>query len=108
MCSVGDASLRLDFPVVVAASIVLLPIFWNGFQIKRWEGVVLSAFYVVYVGYLVLDENNSSATDVMAPAALIAAPLVLLTFAVTGYQGWQHHRSSAPPDVHDEALTRRH
>ncbi len=39
--SVGDASLQLDFPVMIAASIVLLPIFWNGFQIKRWEGIVL-------------------------------------------------------------------
>lgn len=103
--SVGDASLQLDFPVMIAASIVLLPIFWNGFEIKRWEGIVLCLFYAVYVSYLVLDENNSSAANVVAPAALIAAPLVLMTFAVTGYRGWQHHRSSNQPDAHERALT---
>ncbi|MFN3217891.1 MAG: calcium/sodium antiporter [Acidimicrobiales bacterium] len=91
--AVGDASLRLDFPVMIAASIVLVPIFWNGFEIKRWEGFVLTAFYIAYVAYLVLDANDSDAADVVAPAALIAAPLVLMTFAVTGYQGWRRHGS---------------
>jgi cation:H+ antiporter len=92
--NVGDASLRLDFPVMIAASIVLVPIFWNGFEIKRWEGFVLAAFYAVYVAYLVLDEGGNDAADVVAPAALIAAPLVLMTFAVTGFQGWRRHRAS--------------
>ena len=97
--SVSDSSLQLDFPVMIAASIVLLPIFWNGSQIKRWEGIVLCAFYAVYVTYLILDENNSTAANVVAPAALIAAPLVLMTFAVTGYRGWQLHRTIEHPLV---------
>jgi cation:H+ antiporter len=92
--NVTEASLRLDLPVMLAATVVLVPIFWNGFQIKRWEGFVLVAFYALYVVYLVLDANDSDATDVVRPAALIAAPLVLMTFAVTGYQGWQRHRRS--------------
>ena len=40
---------------IPAATVVLVPIVWNGFQIKRWEGVVLIAFYAAYVAYLVLD-----------------------------------------------------
>jgi Ca2+/Na+ antiporter len=59
----------------------------------------------VVIGYLVLDQSNSTAADVVAPTALIAAPLVLMTFAVTGYRGWQHHRSFEQPDAHDRALT---
>jgi cation:H+ antiporter len=93
--SVTDASLRLEFPVMLAATFVLVPIFWNGFQIKRWEGFVLLAFYVLYVMYLVLDASDSAAADVVGPAALIVTPLVLMTFAVTGYQGWRRHRRSA-------------
>jgi cation:H+ antiporter len=93
--NVTDASLRLDLPVMIAATIVLVPIFWNGFQIKRWEGFVLVAFYALYVVYLVLDASDSDAADVVRPAALIAAPLVLMTFAVTGYQGWQRHRRAS-------------
>ncbi len=84
--NVSDASLRLDFPVMLAATIVLIPIFWNGFEIKRWEGFVLVSFYVLYVAYLIVDANDSDAADVIAPAALIVAPLVLMTFAVTSLE----------------------
>lgn len=89
---VSDVSLRLDFPVMLAATVVLVPIVWNGFQIKRWEGFVLIAFYTAYVAYLVLDASDSAAADVVGPATLIVAPLVAMTFAVTGFQGWRRHR----------------
>ncbi len=92
---VSDVSLRLDFPVMLAATIVLVPIVWNGFEIRRWEGFVLIGFYLVYVVYLVLDANDSDATGVVGPAALIVAPLVILTFAVTGFQGWRRHRANS-------------
>ena len=91
---VTDGALRLDFPVMLAASFVLLPIVWNGFMIKRWEGLLLCAFYVVYVVYLILDSNDHEATDVVGPAAFIAGALVVLTFCVAGYQGWRRHRAS--------------
>ncbi len=97
---VSDVSLRLDFPVMLAATIVLVPIVWNGFQIKRWEGFVLIGFYAVYVAYLVLDASDSSAADVVGPAALIVAPLVALTFGVTGFQGWRRHRAASVVDPH--------
>ncbi|MBK5222188.1 MAG: calcium/sodium antiporter [Acidimicrobiia bacterium] len=92
---VSDASLRLDFPVMLAATVVLVPIFWNGFKISRLEGVVLIAFYIAYVAYLVLDASDSAAADVVGPAVLLVAPLVLMTFAVLGYQGWRRHRATA-------------
>lgn len=94
-----DVSLRLDFPVMLAATIVLVPIVWNGFEIKRWEGFVLIAFYLVYIAYLVLDANDSDAAGVVGPAALIVAPLVILTFAVTGFQGWRRHRANSGSHV---------
>jgi cation:H+ antiporter len=93
--AVSDASLRLDLPVMLAATIVLLPIFWSGFTIARWEGAVLVAFYVAYVAYLVLDAGDSDAADVVGPAVLLVAPLVILGFAVTGYQGWRRHHSAS-------------
>ncbi len=90
---VSDVSLRLDLPVMLAATVVLVPIIWNGFEIQRWEGLVLISFYALYVAYLVLDASNSSATDVIGPAALIVTPLVAMTFAVTGFHGWRRHRA---------------
>jgi cation:H+ antiporter len=89
---VADSSLRVDFPVVLAATIVLVPIVWKGFRIERWEGFVLVAFYALYVMFLVLDANDNGAVDVVGPAALVVAPLVFLGFSVAGVQGWRQHR----------------
>lgn len=89
---VSDAALRLDLPVMLASAIALLPIMWNGFEIRRWEGVVLLAFYVGYVTFLVLDASDHAAAAVVGPALAIVTPLVLLTFAVTGYRGWRRYQ----------------
>lgn len=89
---VSDSSLQVDFPVVLAATVVLVPIVWKGFRIERWEGFVLVAFYALYVMFLVLDANDSDAVNVIGPAALVVAPLVFLGFSVAGVQGWQQHR----------------
>jgi len=97
---VSDVSLRLDFPVMLAATVVLVPIVWNGFQITRWEGFVLVGFYAAYVAYLVLDAGDSSAASAVGPAALIVVPLVAMTFAVTGFQGWRRHRAGLLVEPH--------
>lgn len=90
---VSDAALRLDLPVMLAATIVLLPIFWNGFVIKRWEGFVLLGFYALYIAFLVLDSSDHDAATVVGPAAFIVTSLVLLGFSVAGFQGWRRHRA---------------
>jgi len=92
---VTDDSLRIDLPVMLASTIVLLPIIWTGFRIERWEGVVLVAFYVVYVAFLVLDAGDHSAAGTLGTAALVVAPLVILGFSVTGVQAWRRHRRTA-------------
>jgi len=90
--AVSDAALRLDYPVMLAATFVLLPILWTGFEIRRWEGIVLMAFYATYITYLVLDSGDHAAADVVGPAVLLVTPLVMLTFAVLGFQAWRRHR----------------
>lgn len=83
---VADSSLQVDFPVMVAATIVLVPIIWKGFEIRRWEGLVLMAFYAVYVTFLILDAGESEAVDVVGPLALVVTPLVLLGFTLAALQ----------------------
>jgi len=92
---VSDASLRIDYPVMLAATIVLLPIVWRGFRIERWEGVVLIAAYLVYVAFLVLDASDHDATSTVGTFASIVAPLVILGFAVPGVQAWRRNRAGA-------------
>lgn len=79
---VTDSSLRVTFPVMIAATIVLIPIIFAGFAIQRWEGAVMVALYCLYVTYLVLDAGDSGAADVFGPLALVAAMLALLGFAI--------------------------
>jgi len=93
---VTTGSLQIDFPVMLAATVVLLPIVWRGFRIERWEGFVFVAFYAVYVTFLVLDASDHDAAGVLGPAALVVAPLVILGFSVAGVQAWRRHRAGLP------------
>ena len=95
---VTDDSLRIDLPVMLATTAVLLPIIWKGFRIERWEGLLLVAFYLVYVGFLVLDASDHSAAGTVGTMALVVAPLVILGFSVTGVQAWRRHRHAAHAD----------
>lgn len=91
---VNDEALRLDLPVMIVSALVLIPICWNGFMIKRWEGFLMMAYYFAYVAYLIFRANESDAADFMRTAALIVVPLTLVTFSVTGFQGWRRHRAT--------------
>jgi cation:H+ antiporter len=92
---VADSSLQVDFPVMLAATVVLVPIIWKGFVIQRWEGLVLMAFYALYVTFLVLDAGDSEAVDVVGPLALVVTPLVVLGFTLAGLQARRLHRQAA-------------
>ena len=93
---VADSSLQVDFPVMLAATIVLVPIIWKGFVIRRWEGLVLVGFYGLYVTFLILDAGDSGAVDVVRPVALIVAPLVLLGFTLAAVQARKQLAAQTP------------
>jgi cation:H+ antiporter len=88
--------IRLDYPVMLAATLVLIPICWNGFAIKRWEGILLAAFYVAYVAFLVMDAGDSTAPELFRTMMLIVIPIVMLAFTATGIQGWRKYRAAHP------------
>jgi cation:H+ antiporter len=91
---VTDTSLQVDFPVMLAATIVLVPIVWKGFEIRRWEGLVLVAFYALYVTFLILDSGDDDAAYVVQAIGLVAAPLVLLGFTLAAL----HARRQRAPE----------
>ncbi len=91
---VSDDALRLDLPVMLVATLVLLPICWNGFMIKRWEGLILAAFYVAYVAFLVFEAGDSSAPEIYRTMLMIVVPIALLAFTTAGFQGWRRQRAS--------------
>ena len=91
---VNNEVLRLDYPVMLAATVVLLPICWNGFMVKRWEGALLAVFYVAYVAYLIMDAGDSTAPELFRTAMLIIVPLVMVIYGAAGFQGWRKHRAA--------------
>jgi cation:H+ antiporter len=101
MCVLGLTGLVAPDPVPVADSstVVLLPIVWKGFRIQRWEGLVLAAFYVVYVTFLILDSGDSQAVDVVGPIALVVTPLVLLGFTLAALQARRQRESPTSTDT---------
>lgn len=51
---VPDEVLRVDMPVLVAVSLLVVLMFRTGRRMSRWEGLLLVAFYAVYLTYLLL------------------------------------------------------
>lgn len=94
--AVNRELIRLDYPVMLAATLVLIPICWNGFAIKRWEGALLTAFYIAYVAFLVMDAGDSTAPELFRTMMLIVIPVVMLAFTATGIQGWRKYRAAHP------------
>jgi len=92
--AVNPDVIRLDFPVMLAATIVLLPICWNGFAIKKWEGWLLVGSYVAYVAYLIMEAGDSTAPELYRTMLLIAVPLIIVVYSAAGFQGWRKYRAS--------------
>jgi cation:H+ antiporter len=83
----------LDIPLMLVAGVVCLPIFFTGYRITRWEGVVLVAWYCAYAIFLVLDPIDYGALDRINWIVLaFIAPLTLITLIVV----WQRSRHRLP------------
>ena len=50
--------LHFDMLVMLAAAMICLPVFFTGFEINRFEGMVLLACYVIYTSYIILAVNT--------------------------------------------------
>lgn len=88
---VTDGSLRVDFPVMLAATLVLVPIIWRGFSVERWEGAMFVALYASYIAFLLLDAGDHVAAGALARAALVIIPLLLVTLTATAIQWWRRN-----------------
>ncbi len=74
-----------DLPVMLAVSLVCLPIFITGLKIDRLEGFIFLGFYVIYTTYVVLDAANHHALDALQDGIFfVALPLTLLTLIAAG------------------------
>lgn len=97
--SVSAAALRFDIPVMAAAAVACLPIFFTGYCIGRWEGALFLAYYIAYSLYLILDAAGHDGLGAFAAAMTwFVMPLTAVTLAVVTLRAWRHRRRHAPGD----------
>jgi cation:H+ antiporter len=81
---VPAAAFSVDLPLMVAASVALLPVVYTGGRIARREGLLFVGLYVAYTVYLVLDasgrdgEEGFSLVMVALVLPLVGATLLVL------------------------------
>ncbi|GAB3552566.1 calcium/sodium antiporter [Noviherbaspirillum agri] len=82
--NVAQSAMRFDIPIMIAASIACLPIFFTGYTIERWEGVVFFGYYIAYTTFLILAAAEHRALDTFNLALTwFVVPLTVITLAVT-------------------------
>lgn len=90
---VAANALAFDFPVMIAVAVACLPIFFSGYRINRWEGLLFLAYYVAYTLYLILSSTGRPFADVMGEAILgYVLPLTAVTLVVIAGRAWHKQR----------------
>ena len=91
--TVAPAAVHFDLPVMLAAAVACLPIFFTGLKIARWEGLLFFGYFLAYTGYVILAAAEH---DAQAPFGavmlwfvmpLTAVTLVLLALPALGGRG---------------------
>ena len=96
--AVPTAAVALDLPLMLAATIALVPIAFTGFVVARWEGTLFVVLYGAYMAYVVLASTQHDALQGFTTVMLwFALPLVAVTLiALTSYEiGLRRGRSSS-------------
>jgi cation:H+ antiporter len=81
--------LQIDLPMMIAAVIIALPVFYSGGVITRWEGIALLTIYIAYMIYLVLSATSHPQLELFRNAVVyVFIPLTLIWLGVTSYQAF--------------------
>jgi cation:H+ antiporter len=84
--NVNPLIINFDMPIMIAVALACLPIFFTGFTIARWEGVIFLGSYVAYTVFLILAATNNPAIETFANAMLLMLPLIAATLIWTTVQ----------------------
>jgi cation:H+ antiporter len=81
---VPESALALDIPLMIAASVVLLPLAFTGSVIARWEGALLLGLYAAYLVYTVLAAADRPILQGFTTVMMwFVTPLLVLTLVST-------------------------
>lgn len=92
---VNPQALTLDLPIMIAVAVACLPIFFVGYRIARWEGLLFLFYYGAYTLYLILRATEHQAMGGYSfVMSWFVIPLTVVTLAVFVYRSW---RRGHPP-----------
>jgi cation:H+ antiporter len=93
---VPASALAFDIPIMLAVMVACLPIFFTGYMIARWEGLLFLGYYIAYTLYLILNATHHAALPFFdAVMLLFVLPITAITLLVLAVRAWR--RSSVPP-----------
>lgn len=84
---VAPAARDFDALVMIVVAVACLPIFFTGYIISRWEGLVFLGYYGAYTTYLILSSSAHDALGTFSSVMwLFVIPLTLLTLALVTWR----------------------
>jgi cation:H+ antiporter len=93
---VSEAALRFDIPVMIAAAVACLPIFYIGHRISRWEGGLFFGYYIAYTTYLILTATQHHRVSQFRIVMLwFVIPLTVVTILIFIYRTARADKSKA-------------
>lgn len=93
---VAPGMVHFDLLVMIATAGACLPIFFNGYRIARWEGVMFLSYYVFYTVYLILDQTQHPFLGNFSDAMkFFVLPLTAVTLTVVLFRAWKLHQRPA-------------
>jgi cation:H+ antiporter len=79
---VAPAAINFDMPVMLAATVLCLPIFFRNYRIGRWEGALFLSYYLFYTMYLILAAGPHDALPAFSRLMYLVIPLTIATVAL--------------------------
>lgn len=85
--SVAPAVVYFDIPVMIAAAVACMPVFFTGGIISRWEAAVFLIYYAAYTLFLILAEAQHEAlTTFSATMLYFVLPITAITLFILTLQ----------------------
>ncbi len=78
---------EFDIPIMIAVAVMCFPIFFTDNQVSRREGILLLAYYLLYIGYLLANATNPNSFWV-GWIGMAVVPLTLLMLGLLSWRTW--------------------
>jgi cation:H+ antiporter len=92
---VPQAALSFDLPIMLIVAVACLPIFFTGYHINRWEGLLFLFYYAAYTAYLILRAKEHAALSGFGQVMIwFIGPLTAVTLGVLAYRAWRRGRAA--------------